>query len=157
MTKKKESALYVDIYERIMQSIQSGEYPENSPLPSERFFCEKYHVSRYTIRQALLMLKEADAIYSVHGHGSFIKPQVFMQPLTKFYSFTDTLKSSHVLIHNDVISYELVSADASMSRKTGYPEGTVFHKLVRLRSAKDYPLNAGDYLSAPEPFFEVGP
>lgn len=27
-----------------------------------------------------------------------------------------------------------------MSRKTGYPEGAVFHKLVRLRSAKEYPL-----------------
>lgn len=96
---KQDSALYVDIYNKIMQSIQEGEYPENSPLPSERYFCEKYHVSRSTIRQSLLMLKEADAVYSVAGHGSFIKPQVFTQPVTKFYSFTDTLKNSNILIH----------------------------------------------------------
>ena len=137
---KQTSALYIDIYQKILHSIQSGEYPENSPLPSERFLCGKYHVSRSTIRQALLLLKEADAVYSVQGHGSFIKPQIFTQPLTQFYSFTDTLKSSNILIHNDIVSCEVIAADISIARKTGYPEGTVFHKLIRLRSAQEYPL-----------------
>ena len=39
-------ALYVEIYHAILKSIQANEYPENSPLPSERYLCEKYHVSR---------------------------------------------------------------------------------------------------------------
>ena len=133
-------ALYEEISRKIEQAIRSGVYPENSPLPSERYLCEKYRVSRTTIRQAIIRLKEDDAVYTVPGHGSFIKPQVYTQPLMQFYSFTDTLKSSDVLIHNDIVSYELVSADSSIAKKTGHPKGAAFHKLCRLRSAKDYPL-----------------
>ena len=40
-------ALYVEIYHAILKSIQANEYPENSPLPSERYLCEKYHVPFY--------------------------------------------------------------------------------------------------------------
>lgn len=136
-----QQALYLDIYEKILQAIQQGEYPENSPLPSERYLCDKYHVSRSTIRQALLRLKESDVVYTVQGNGTFIKPQVFTQPLTsQFYSFTDSLKSSNILIQNDIVNYELISADASLAKRTAFPEGAVFHKILRLRSAKEYPL-----------------
>lgn len=134
-------ALYIEIYEKILQAIQSGEYAENSPLPAERYLCDKYHVSRSTIRQALMLLKDADAVYTVQGNGTFIKPQVFTQPLTsQFYSFTDTLKSSNILIQNEIVNYERIIAEASMAKRTGYAEGSVFHKVVRLRSAREYPL-----------------
>lgn len=135
-----DTALYFEIYKRILQDIQKGEYPENTPLPAARYLCDKYHVSRSTIRQSLLLLKDAEVVYSVQGNGTFIKPQVFTQPLTNFYSFTDTLKSSNILIHNDIEDYRVISANASLSKKTGYPEGTSFHRIVRLRSAKEYPL-----------------
>lgn len=135
-----ESALYVEIYNKLLQAIKNGEYPENAPLPSERYLCEKYHVSRSTIRQAILLLKEAEAVYTVQGNGTFIKPQVFTQPLTKFYSFTDTLKSSNILIQNEIVDYEKIPSDATMVRKTGFPQGSLFHKILRLRSAKEYPM-----------------
>lgn len=133
-------ALYFEVYQKILAAIQSGVYPENAPLPAERFLCDAYHVSRSTIRQALTLLKNADIIYTVHGNGTFIKPQVFTQPLTKFYSFTDTLKNSNIIIQNDIISYETIKADAKIAKKTGYSTDTLFHMIVRLRNAKDYPL-----------------
>ena len=86
------------------------------------------------------MLKETGVLYSVQGNGTYIKPFVFTQPLSYFYSFTDTLKSSNILIQNSVIHYDLVKADKSLAIETGYQEGTVFHKLLRLRSARTYPL-----------------
>lgn len=135
-----ESALYVEIYKKLLAAIKNGEYGENAPLPSERYLCEKYHVSRSTIRQAIQLLKEAEAVYTVQGNGTFIKPQVFTQPLTNFYSFTDTLKSSNILIQNEIVHYEQISADLKMVRKTGFPLNSRFHKIVRLRSAKEYPL-----------------
>lgn len=133
-------ALYLDVYHKIMRDIQSGEYPENSLLPSERELCEKYHVSRSTIRSAMELLKKTEVVYSVQGNGTYIKPFVYVQNLTKFYSFTETLKKSNVLIQNSVMSYEPVLADESLSAETNYPEGTAFHKLLRLRSARHYPL-----------------
>lgn len=134
------SALYIEISKQIMRDIQRGLYPENTPLPKEETLCKKYNVGRTTIRRALEKLKEADAIYSVQGNGTFIKPHLFTQPLSSFYSFTDTLKGSNILIQNKVIDCELISADRSLAKATGYPEGTKFHKLLRLRSAREYPL-----------------
>lgn len=136
----KASALYTEVYKKILDAISSGEYPENSPLPAERVLCDKYYVSRSTLRAALTLLNKAEVVYTVPGAGTFVRPQVLKQPLMRFYSFTDTLKSNNVLIHNDIVSCELVRADQTLARKTGYAEGALFHKLVRLRSAQDYPL-----------------
>ena len=135
-----ESALYVQIYEKIRKAIRNGEYAENAPLPSERILCDKYHVSRSTIRQAMLLLKESEEVYTIHGNGTFIKPQVYKQPLNAVYSFADTLKRSNILIQNTILDYATVEADSVLSRKTNYPLSAPFHKLVRLRSAKEYPL-----------------
>lgn len=135
-----EVALYLDIYHKIMQDIQNGEYPENSLLPSERELCDKYHVSRTTIRSAMELLKKTGVVYSVQGNGTYIKPLVYVQDLSSFYSFTDTLKKSSVIIQNSIVHYESISADDRLSAKTGYEKGTAFHKLLRLRSAHHYPL-----------------
>lgn len=133
------SALYMDVYNSMLHAIQVGEYPENEPLPTERDLSEKYHVSRAVIRQALSILRSTDVVYTVRGHGTFVRPQLFLQPLGNFYTFTDTLKSSNLTIQNNIISYDLIVANQQLSKNTGYPEGTLFHKLVRLRSAEGCP------------------
>ncbi|UQT46885.1 GntR family transcriptional regulator [Flavonifractor plautii] len=86
--------------------------------PEEKL-CRKYNASRSTLRRALNMLKETGVLYSVQGNGTYIKPFVFTQPLSDFYSFTDTLKSSNILIQNSVIHYDLVKADKSLAIETG--------------------------------------
>lgn len=133
-------ALYIEVYQKILCDIQSGEYPENTLLPSERVLCEKYHVSRSTVRAALELLKKTSTVYSVQGNGTYIKPFVYVQNLSSFYSFTESLKQSNVAIQNTVVKYTSVLADSTLTAETGHPEGTAFHKLLRLRSARHYPL-----------------
>ncbi len=135
-----ENALYLETYSRILDSINSLEYGENTALPSERYLSERYHVSRSTIRQALNKLKNDGYIFTVHGQGSFVKPRVIEQPLDRFYSFTDELKAKNSLINNTIIDYSLIKLDSVLSEKLNHPSGSVFHKLVRLRSEKEYPL-----------------
>lgn len=134
------NALYLKVYQSISDSIRSGEYAENEPLPSERYLSEQYQVSRSTIRLALNLLKENNYIYTVAGNGSFIKPQSFELPLNKLYSFTDELKANNLLIHNSIIEYSQIELDKSLARKLNYPVGATFHKLIRLRSEKFHPL-----------------
>lgn len=132
--------LYLQIYKNMLSSIKNGEYKENTALPSERELCDKYYVSRSTIRQTIALLKEGDFVYTVQGKGTFIKPQVFVQPLTKVYSFTDTLKNDNVIIQNRIIEYSEGKADTALTKITGYNGNAVFHNITRLRLAKDYPL-----------------
>lgn len=132
--------LYIEVYNTILKDILSSEYVENEPIPSERYLSEKYHVSRSTIRQALDKLCADGFIYTVHGNGSFVKPHMFEQPLNKFYSFTDNLKSSNTQIENNIIEYSLVYLDKHLAKKLNDHDATTFHKLIRLRLEKDYPL-----------------
>lgn len=136
----KNDALYVDISKQILRDIERGIYPESAPLPDEETLRKKYNVARSTLRRALELLKAEEVIFSVQGNGTYIKPHLFTQPLSTFYSFTDTLKSSNVVIQNSIIDYTVVMADKGLAKETGYQEGTRFHKLLRLRSAKQYPL-----------------
>lgn len=137
----KSDALYLEVYRSLLNDIKSGELSKDQPLPAERFLCDKYHVSRSTLRAALKLLNRAEVVYTVPGAGTFIQPTFFMQPLTRFYSFTDTLKQNNVIIQNDIVSYHLITADTTLIRKMGHPLGEgVLHKLVRLRSAQGSPL-----------------
>ena len=58
--------------------------------------CDKYHVSRYTLRTALDLLNQAEVIYTMPGAGTFIQPAFLTQPLTQFYSFSSTLKKDNI-------------------------------------------------------------
>lgn len=136
----KTTALYTEVYNKILEEIKNGEYPENLPLPAERYLCMKYHVSRSTIRAALNLLNKEGVVYTIHGAGTFIQPSFITQPLKNLYSFTDTLKKMNIQVQNDIVSYNLVIADQFLINKTKCSEGTLFHKIVRLRSTKDCPL-----------------
>jgi len=132
--------LYTEVYNKILEGIRNGEYSENAPLPAERFLCEKYHVSRSTLRTALMLLNKEGVVYTVAGAGTFIRPTYFVQPLKYLYSFADTLRKRGIITQSDIVSYNLVSADQTLMRKTKCEEGKVFHKLVSLRSTKENPL-----------------
>lgn len=134
------NSLYMHIFSSILSDIKQGRYSENNPLPSERELCLTYHVSRSTIRQALIMLQDDGYIYKVQGRGTYIKPEIFEQPLHKFYSFTDELKKSNICINNTIISYEIISLDNTLASILNRQKGELFHKIIRLRSAKDSPL-----------------
>lgn len=136
----KSGALYLEVYRQLLDDIKAGVFSSDQPLPAERFLCDKYHVSRSTLRAALELLNKAEIVYTMPGAGTFLRPSFFMQPLTRFYSFSDTLKKDNIEIQNDIISYHLIKADATLSRKTEFSEGDIFHKLVRLRSGQGIPL-----------------
>lgn len=137
---RENSALYVKVADKILRDIQLGIYPESAPLPKEDVLCRRYDVARSTMHRALAVLKTEGIIFSAQGDGTYIKPHLFTQKLSTFYSFTDTLKGSNILIQNQIIDCRVIAADRSLVKETGYPEGTKFHRLLRLRSAKTYPL-----------------
>lgn len=70
----KTEALYLEVYRQILNDIKTGVFARNQPLPAERVLCDKYHVSRYTLRTALDLLNQAEVIYTMPGAGTFIQP-----------------------------------------------------------------------------------
>ena len=136
----KDKPLYYDIFNKILDNIKDGVYAENSLLPSERHLCDIYHVSRSTVRQALIYLESQGQIYKIQGKGTYIKPKIYEQNLLKFYSFSEEIKKYDAKIHNYIIDYEVISSNSRLSNKLSKQINDSFHKITRLRSVNNIPL-----------------
>lgn len=133
--------LYQDIYHDLQKKIMSGYYSEKTYLPSERSLCEMYHVSRATIRRALEDLYRDKYIEKKQGSGNFVKPQMYEQTLSKFYSFVGSLRAQHIEITNRILGCDIIVEDRYLAEAVPPEENCkLWHKLIRLRSANDYPL-----------------
>lgn len=60
---------YVVLAELIIGLIQNNYYPIASLLPTESELCEKFNVSRYTLRESMKLLREMGLIRSRQGYG----------------------------------------------------------------------------------------
>ena len=60
------------VYEKILSSIISGDFPVNQKLPTEADLCERYSVSRPVLRDALARLREDNLVVSRRGSGSYV-------------------------------------------------------------------------------------
>ena len=136
--------LYMSVYYGVVKKILSREWAENESLPAERSLCLLYHVSRTTLRRALDLLERDNFIFKKHGSGNFVKPQGYKQSLSRFYSFTNALRTGGMIMKNTILRHEIVRADAELSKTLGCKVGKAFHLLTRLRSDRDYPLMVED-------------
>ena len=60
------------IYDGILGSIMSGEFPENARLPSEVELARRFGASRPVVREALARLRDDGLIVSRQGSGSYV-------------------------------------------------------------------------------------
>jgi DNA-binding GntR family transcriptional regulator len=60
---------YILLAESIIELIQSDYFPIGSLLPIEPELCEKFKVSRYTLRESMKLLREMGLIESRQGYG----------------------------------------------------------------------------------------
>lgn len=64
---------YVAAYEQIHDMIKRGEIRPGEKLPSENELTAMLKVSRGTVRQALILLREGGLIYNHQGKGNFLR------------------------------------------------------------------------------------
>ena len=64
-TRDSAKPLYLQVQESLKKDIKLKKYPVGSKLPSEKALCEKFEVSRITIRQALDLLEKQGMTYAV--------------------------------------------------------------------------------------------
>lgn len=155
----KNIPLYKIIYDDLREKIENGTYSENAVLPSERVLCQMYHVSRSTIRSSLDELYRNNYIVKSHGNGNFVKPKMFERKMTKFNSFTTSLKAQHTSIKNQIIDYEVVTTDKYLNSLTlpnpGLAANIRWNKLTRLRSAETVPLMVETSYFPQSRFYEI--
>ena len=66
--------LYLQVESALKDEILRGVYPLGSLLPTEDKLCERFSVSRHTVREALRLLREGGLVSSRRGAGTVVVP-----------------------------------------------------------------------------------
>lgn len=93
MTYDNLAPLYEQIKRLLLQDLKSGLYTGGSYLPSETELCQKYAVSRITIRRAVSELCADGYLKKVHGRGTLVTAPKLQQTLVSLSGFTETMQN----------------------------------------------------------------
>lgn len=135
------NALHFKVKEAIIQLIKSGEYAPNTQLPTEAEFCDKFGVSRTTVRTALQQLTMEGYVYRKQGSGTFVADHKVKQILTNTVAqFAEQLTTQGKHPKIKVLNLTVIQADPFLEKFFEIEEGDPVNKLERIRYADDEPL-----------------
>lgn len=69
----KSQPRYQDVADVLIDEIAAGDFPIGSMLPTELELCERFGVSRYTVREALRRLEEMGLVARRQGSGTVVQ------------------------------------------------------------------------------------
>ena len=93
---EKREPKYALLVQHLTELIQEISVQEDTCLPSERELCERYGVSRITVRRALSELESAGQIYRVQGKGAFVRSQKLSGKLSSLTSLTEDMQDINI-------------------------------------------------------------
>ncbi len=112
---KNQKAIYLQIAERIMDQILSGQYPEGGKLPSVREYAAEVEVNVNTVARSFEWLQNQDVVGTRRGLGNFVnegarqivlelrKREFFNEQVPEFFR---TMKTLGVTL-NEIVSYSV--------------------------------------------------
>lgn len=107
--------LYSQLKDLIIDKIESGEYQENTKIPSEQELCEAYGISRPTVRQAISELTSSGYLYKEKGKGTFVSRTKSRIDIKNYSGFTDSILDSQVPGEREIIS--IITVESTNSKK----------------------------------------
>lgn len=132
---KERIPLYCQLADIIINEIEIKGLKENDRLPAEREYCEKYKLSRATVRQAINYLEKKGYLYKIQGSGTFVSSRRLKQKLLKFYSFTEEMKKQGKTPESKILSFKIIESDDKISKELNITKKEKVFELVRLRLA----------------------
>ena len=137
MSKKTLLPFHKQISHDIVAKIQSGEYKPGDKLPTESEICEKYHVSKAPVRQALTNLARENYIYTVKGKGSFVLSGSFAASLDKLESFSEIIRRMGFEPGARFMGKRLVKPNAEILHALNLTNNNDVLEVIRLRLIGD--------------------
>lgn len=130
---------YLQVARTLRKEIVDGVYPVGSQLPTEHELCERFAVSRYTIREALRRLRDDNLVSSRPRTGTLVVPR----PSSDSYV-------QHVMSINDLLEFAtgtrfaiesvaMVTIDEDLATRTGLAAGEQWLSVRGARKAEDSP------------------
>lgn len=136
--------LWMQVMEKIASELASADAPPGTRLESEQKLCDRFGVSRVTIRQALNELRRRGLVNSKAGLGWFAGPGeesdvLHATPGVKV-SFSEMARSKGLNPDAVVLSHEVTRADYEQAAHLMIAPGSLLLSLRRLRLLNGIPV-----------------
>jgi GntR family transcriptional regulator len=132
--------LYLQVYRPLAQEILAGTHRRGDRLPSERVLCERFGVSRVTLRRALSKLAEDDLVYASRGRGWFVRGGAMSEPANALLSFTDLAESFGAASSSRVLRSNVRECTFDEAELFGVVPGSLLFALKRVRLLDGMPV-----------------
>ena len=143
--------LYIKIERDLRENLIERKLSPGDALPSEQELCDKYKVSRVTIRHALARLRHDGLVEGFRGRGTFVSHPKVGHPMAAVCSLEERMAARGLTVRHKFLSFSV------MKRATGWasqalhlpPAKSSVYRLKRLRTVE------GKCLGLEEHFFPI--
>jgi len=132
--------LVISVVDAIRKSIEDGNYPPKSQIPTEMELVSKLQVSRTTIREAMRMLEEDGLIVRKRGLGTFVSERAIIKDLTKNSGITEMIEQSGRTPRTEQASLEQTKASRIISEALSIEIDDPIFLVDRVRTANNTPM-----------------
>ena len=120
--------------------ILGGEFEVGSKLPNEDRLCERFGVSRVTIREAVRGLIEDGLVVRRHGSGTYVTRRPLIQnSLDINFSYTEHFAASGFRPGRKLLGLRTIPATDEDAEALAVPPGTTLREVRRVRTADGRP------------------
>jgi GntR family transcriptional regulator len=144
--------LHSQLRAAIDERIDSGQWPPESQVPSERELCEQFRVSRITVRQALHQLVSEGRLIRIHGRGTYVASSPVKKQLFPLVGFSEDMTARGQRPGAKVLNFEAATASLAVAQSLHLSAGEGILVLKRLRLANSRPM-ALETVHVPEKLF----
>ncbi|HLR46299.1 MAG TPA: GntR family transcriptional regulator [Deinococcales bacterium] len=129
--------IYVTILEDIRREILNGNLGLGDQIPTEAALCERYGVSRMTVRQALDSLTASGYLIRKRGKGTFVSSTKAERSASRLLGFEEDTLNHALRPTTEVLGAGWVDAGREDQQLLGLPSGSRVWQVDRLRSVND--------------------
>jgi len=120
----------------LRRAIIEGEFPPGSKLPNEEALCERFSVSRITLREAVRGLIEDGYVIRRQGAGTFVTSgPALRNSLDTNFSYTEYLESTGIKVSKKVLDATRMTADSEVTSELELSPHTEVVVVRRVRIA----------------------
>jgi len=129
--------LYHQLKEILLAQIKEGRFKQGQALPPEWQLCERYGVSRITVRRAISELEYEGYVDRQQGKGTFVIHPRIKREIGRLTSFSEEMKAQGRRPGSRLLNLQHKPADESIAFLLGLDEGDPVWIVERLRLADD--------------------
>jgi DNA-binding GntR family transcriptional regulator len=129
------------LFTEIQNKILSGEWINNTIIPTENELCKIYSVSRITVRRSMDDLERIGLIERIQGKGSIVRHKVENSGEEQI-GFTQHLRDMGIIVKNRLLKKELIqgSMDIRLKLRLSVKNNEKIWRFSRLRLIKGKPV-----------------